>query len=764
MKKSLPLICLITICHAFSGNWSVYSDIPFGRCGIFHDDYVWFGTKGGIVRLNPHDLAYNSYTHAEGLGGLNVISLAADAEGFLWYAATNGYVGVYKDNEWHSNGTLESAYYTINRMVSHDENLWICTTKGIVRATPNANSFTLIQFDDFFEYFADLPPQPDVRDVAFLRDTIFIATERCVAFAPLASSLYPFENWDTAGVPSSDSITQRGIARITVHRDTIWVLCDYDAGGPSLHCFYDNAFHPRAPAYRDDRAWDFISLDDTLFVLSLSGLLYYRPISNGMAAIAVAAPQAGTYALVDAGDTRFAATRFGSGKIENDTLKNRIYNSPQGGDIIDISFTNNEIAVLAARGQGVNLWDGMNWMHFSYWLIQNKVDSTLRPACANIFGGIWSATQTNDGTVWVGSYGFGILRISPDTSVSIWECTNSSLATSDPDGELTVASRLRVDPLGNLWVGCYSSTDLAPLKVWQPDSQNNPYGAVSFGTSRGVPSEKLMDFDCAWDRVSIATENGAALIIHNGTIDDSADDICYNLTGQLPSNVVYATTIARDGKVWFGTEAGLAYFDPSLGYVVEVALPLDLSLGVMSLAADSFGNIWIGTFDGAAMYMPDGYFSTFKSAFSDDAAPQDRTPLLSDALGTITNTPLGGIFTDGKSGDIWFAFGGCAVVLHSPYHAQSGTQPLRIFPNPAVAERGIAPMVYIADAPPDAPLLIYNAAGELVREIDYYWKAHDGVFEWDCKNRSGELAAPGVYIVVAPSESGTAKGKLLLVQ
>ncbi|RKZ26039.1 hypothetical protein DRQ26_05000, partial [bacterium] len=218
-----------------------------------------------------------------------------------------------------------------------------------------------------------------------------------------------------------------------------------------------------------------------------------------------------------------------------------------------------------------------------------------------------------------------------------------------------------------------------------------------------------------------------------------------------------------DGKIWFGTADGLAYMDQS-GIIDTLIMPTDISGTITSLAADSFGNIWIGTLDGAAMYMPDGYFATFKSAFSDDASRQDITPLYSDAVGVISPIPLGGVFTDGRSGDIWFGFDGCAVVLHSPYSASESLKPLKIYPNPAVAERRIVPTIYIADVPPDAPLLIYNSAGELVRQIEHYWKAQDGVFRWDCTNDAGQLVAPGVYVIAAPSENGIAKGKLLLIR
>ena len=763
MRLFLVSILAFGMTYAFTGNWTVYSDIQYSRCGIEHNGSVWFGTEGGIVQLDPSKGNYAVYTHLDGLGDLDIVSLTEDDDGNLWYAAANGYIGVFSDGKWFSAGELADNHYRINRMIFHDGGLWICTSSGLVRANPAPATFTIAQFVDFFEHFADLPVQTEATDIAFLHDTVFVGTPYCLAFAPMDTNLFASASWDTVAI-WLDETQSRGITALAVHHDTLWALADVNYGETTLFFLQNGTFHQAAPSYHDELAYDLVSMFDTLWSLSFRGIFYYSSATNTMKKIPVDGPFYSVYSLVDFCGEKIVGTRYGYATFDGDTFRNVMFNAPVGSDVADVAFANNGAVVVAAHNEGANVFYDGKWSQFNIHTTMDYVeDDSLFDCVSRVFWAVCSAVLTDDGTIWIGSYGNGLLKITENYSFDVWNAENSSLVSSVPGENYTVVSKLRVDPMGNLCIASFSSTDQKPLKIWTPDNFGNPYGGISFGIDEGIPAPTIMSMDCDYEKIAVATASGAAVIYHNGTIADKSDDVYYNLSGLLPSNEVYAVAIGADGKIWFGTADGLAYMDQS-GIIDTLIMPTDISGTITSLAADSFGNIWIGTLDGAAMYMPDGYFATFKSAFSDDALEQDITPLYSDAVGVISPIPLGGVFTDGRSGDIWFGFNGCAVVLHSPYSASESLKPLKIYPNPAVVERRIVPTIYIADVPPDAPLLIYNSAGELVRQIEHYWKAQDGVFRWDCTNDAGQLVAPGVYVIAAPSENGIAKGKLLLIR
>ena len=74
----------------------------------------------------------------------------------------------------------------------------------------------------------------------------------------------------------------------------------------------------------------------------------------------------------------------------------------------------------------------------------------------------------------------------------------------------------------------------------------------------------------------------------------------------------------------------------------------------------------------------------------------------------------------------------------------------------------IHPYVTIDNVGMDAVVSIFNRAGHLVRSF-YGKEVAGGSVEWDGKNKSGNLVAPGVYWYVAKTGSSKKKGKILII-
>ena len=753
----------------FVGNWEVLGDANNTNCIVYDGRYLWLGTEGGVVQFDL-DGEYRIYTTVDGLGGMSVPSLCVDDEGRVWYVSRDGYVGVFADGKWKTAGELAENFYSLSKIKYHAGALWIATDRGIIRANPVPESFSVVQFKDFVEHFADLPAQTGAADIEFLHDTVFVATEYGVAFAPVDAELTFPSTWDTAAVVdtlTSGTVLSRGAEALGVHHDTLWVLSSQSDASAVLFYFADGEIHKKPLAARFVRhpLYDVVDANDTLWIMYKDGIFFYSPDDNRMHTIVLNAPRGGAKDMVSVGGINYLATFYGLGVLA-DTSYVESFNTIFGASISDETFLGDTVFVTT-DGAALNIYSGGKWEFLDYYTlyshIYSTVDTSVINAVRDLFWRIKSGVITSDGTIWLGSYGRGILKIYPDFTVEIWNDTTSCLATSGSAPHYTIANRFRLDPAGNLWVVSYQSNDNKPIKVWTPDKYDDPYGAVVFGLSDGVPHKAVRAIACDWDKVAVATAYGAAVIYHQGTIADKSDDYAVSLVGLLPSDEVNATAITPDGRVWFGTGDGLAYWDPG-GYVTEVSMPEELSATVVSLAADSMGNLWIGTLDGAALLTGDGYFSTFKSFHSDDAPLADRTPLLDDAVGIISASIMGGVYTDGKSGNVWFGFNDGLVLLRTPYSADFAPDSLVIYPNPAVAQRGILPPIYVGNIPYDAPLLIYDSAGNLIREIAHYWKGHDGFIMWDGRNSAGEPVAPGVYSIVAPSEQGILKGKILIVR
>jgi signal transduction histidine kinase/ligand-binding sensor domain-containing protein len=98
---------------------------------------------------------------------------------------------------------------------------------------------------------------------------------------------------------------------------------------------------------------------------------------------------------------------------------------------------------------------------------------------------------------------------------------------------------------------------------------------------------------------------------------------------------VHAIAQARDGSMWFGTEAGLAKFDGRRTQTVSVP---DLSGRILALQSDQAGGLWIGTDAGAARLI-DGRFEVISeiagNAIASILAPEAGRVLLTTERGNV---------------------------------------------------------------------------------------------------------------------------------
>ncbi len=83
------------------------------------------------------------------------------------------------------------------------------------------------------------------------------------------------------------------------------------------------------------------------------------------------------------------------------------------------------------------------------------------------------------------------------------------------------------------------------------------------------------------------------------------NQIQYTTKDGLPSNTVYCAVRDNQGFIWFGTDAGLSRFDGSefKNFGLQEGLP---DMEVLNFYKDSFGRIWIYTFNGKVCFIKDG--------------------------------------------------------------------------------------------------------------------------------------------------------------
>lgn len=136
-----------------------------------------------------------------------------------------------------------------------------------------------------------------------------------------------------------------------------------------------------------------------------------------------------------------------------------------------------------------------------------------------------------------------------------------------------------------------------------------------------------------------------------------------------------------------------------------------------------------------------------------------RNGLLSNLVYDIAIDPV--------QGAIWFAHGtGASRYLRkdlrnaASFMTDSAAYPVKVYPNPFLPKN--MSVVVFDNISEDAILLIYNAGGHLVQSFQGN-ALLGGRCEWNGKDASGRLVAPGVYHYLIKKGKKKEMGKLLII-
>ena len=186
--------------------------------------------------------------------------------------------------------------------------------------------------------------------------------------------------------------------------------------------------------------------------------------------------------------------------------------------------------------------------------------------------------EDRQGHVWAATDG-GLVRYD-GSGLKVWE-HDPEQPGSLPGNEIET---LLIDPLDRVWVGI-SGIGLARLDA---DRER-------FRTFAEVDSACLGQFwslayadDALWIGTST---HGVCRFGEDGSLRVFRHDPAQ--PGGLPSNTVYSSLVDAQGRLWIGTETGLARWN---GRAFEAVAPRELgTVSVLRLSRDADGAIWVGT-------------------------------------------------------------------------------------------------------------------------------------------------------------------------
>ncbi len=427
----------------------------------------------------------------------------------------------------------------------------------------------------------------------------------------------------------------------------------------------------------------------------------------------------------------------------------------------------NKIAYVVPGG--VNDWNysfeasGYYISFNGYWLNYNKYNAG--GALDTITDLFKIAINPISGEAYLGSFGWGIIKLNADGGFNTVYKFNSSLQAAQGDPGSVRVSGLAFDSEQNLWVSNYGA--VKPLSLLTPSGDWHSFNLPSANTGGGQLADIVIDQNnYKW----FVLGRGNGIFVYDSGDDSVAtnDDRLVTLgtgigTGGLPNKNILCLAVDKDGYVWVGTDEGVAVFycpydvfsaegcdaqqiivkeDIYNGYLLETEI-------INDIAVDGANRKWFATNNGAFLMSADGteqihHFTT------------ENSPLFSNNIVTLA--------IDNENGDVYFATDLGIIVYRSDAIEgnESGflSDSIYIFPNPV--RDNFSGVVTIQGLAYQSFIKITDLSGVLVYETE----SNGGEAVWNVKDLKGNRVNTGVYLVYATNAAGTDKlvGKIAVIK
>ncbi|WP_019947366.1 type IX secretion system anionic LPS delivery protein PorZ [Hymenobacter aerophilus] len=370
--------------------------------------------------------------------------------------------------------------------------------------------------------------------------------------------------------------------------------------------------------------------------------------------------------------------------------------------------------------------------------------------------------RTADGTLYVGSYGNGLLEWKGPGEFRLFNPTSNlpnPLRSAIADPNYTRVTDLATDAENHVWVvNRHQITGQSGLFVFDPVASS--WRIIDyFVGSENLDRIALDDAGAAWVSRARAPNSGQGMVVHNpetretsyytqavGRPDDSGNAPLRDI------NDIYDVVKDRVGDIWIATNKGPAYFpnpggafDPQqttgfqLPYVDrgaknEVGYATLDNRKINAIAVDGANRKWFATENGLWLFTADAnevllHFTT------------DNSPLPSNTIVDVAvNDKTGEVFAVTDAGVV--SYRGDATVTEGKPSCAS------VYPNPVRPE--YAGPVTISGLANNASVKITDVAGRLV----YQTRANGGTVSWNLADYNGQRVRSGVYLVLSADADG----------
>jgi ligand-binding sensor domain-containing protein len=711
--------------HIPLGEWRIhvsYHDIISVAEGGGH---VFAAAPNGIVVVDKNDKSFRTIDKINALTRTGIVTIEYNTPSDqLIVAFDDGTFDVVaKDgvrNFDPSRNTVLTGSDAINDIVVRENDAYICTDYGVL-------IFDLSR-SEIKETWRDLGPTGEtlpIHGITFFGDSVFLASASGVLRANVADNLLDFNKW----IRSTGGELNTSIQFITQLAGKVVAAID----GVGLF-LYENGVWDKYPAVQS------VSFS----ALSTTPEKIYFGSANSVYVI--------DDQLMSQQFTRDEFTRINSVAVD---AEGRLWIGDRENGLL--STLSDAVDAVVPNGPSMNNAFQLQWNNGKMYLAGGgpAPDKTAlqNPGELNYFeNGLWTSSKeninditsiefTSDGKTVLASYGFGVV-VKDNATAVLYDETNSSLLNTDPPGRNVRVTDLSFSSDG-VWVANYGSSQ--PLHLFTQDGDWQSYSFPYPGAK--YPLNVLTDFEHnVWLRLDPA--QGGGLVVFNKESNEHRFLTENDGSGELPANSVYSIALDRDGYVWAGTDAGVAYFYDEGSDAVKPIFENRFLLRddkVTAIAVDGGNRKWMGTERGVWLFDATGEQSlaNFTSA---------NSPLLSDRIIDIEVDPV--------SGEVFFATDKGLISYRSDATESSGQfDAIKIFPNPVT--NNFQGEVGISGLGTDAVVKITDVSGKLI----FQTVANGGTASWNVRDYRGNRVRSGVFLVFAVMQDGSESvvGKIAVV-
>ncbi len=724
------------------GEWKSYMAHSNGNFVTQSDQYVFFGTNGGIVQINKSTEEVNLITKVEGLSDISVQALAFDPKNKkLIIAYQNSNLDIYDPVDLTVinlpdilNNTRilgDRIIYRIYQPPGSDEAYLACGF-GIVELNVNKKEFG-------FTSFTGIP----VYETTIFKNKLYAVTESGTYTIPYDKTQYnlsDFGQWSiekTLGNNSFQCIQSFNDALYIGTKSKIYrwdgnsapILIEDLPGFQNQYLSAHNGYLLIGYTCNDNCDGKLFAIDDQNKLMNLESSCVPRPL----------------YGIVDEKKRGWFADRFQAFR-SNQTLTGpcnyKYFNTPLTQYSTDIALDHGKVYIASG---GINasysyLFRGDGFFSFAdgIWRVFNRGNNTTM-ANADLVD-LYKLAIDPNGLLYIGTYWGGLMQCDmkdpANPIIKLFDKSNSSLQGTTGDLARTRVGGLTFDQNGNLWMTNYLAE--RPVSVLKKDGTWKNFSTPSNTTLLACAA------DSAGNLWFSSVKQGLLVMNTGKDINNTGDDrykLFTNANSVLATNLINAIATDLDGSVWIGTDVGVYVFEcgsdvftnctGSKRIVVQQDLGSNLldKEDIQCIAIDGGNRKWFGTRHGVFVVSSGG----------DQLEHQyniDNSPLFDNLITALRY--------DGTSGEMFIGTGSGVQSIRTEATQGSLTNQysdIYVFPNPVRPEYN-GP-ISIQGMRRNSHIKITNFNGQLVSQ----GTSNGGTYLWDGLDLKGRKVDSGVYIV-----------------